>query len=123
MEWGDVLYISDLDLATETFTRKLRYMLNIHAPWVIFQKRKFFIPWITKETKQLMMERERFKEEAKTLAVRDKGRGVSEEQRLASENYKRLRNKVTKNKRQDKIKYKSKKINEALESPDGLECS
>ena len=91
MGWGDVLYISDLDLATETFTRKLRYMLNIHAPWVIFQKRKFFIPWITKETKQLMMERERFKVEAKTLAVRDKGRGVSEEQRLASENYKRLR--------------------------------
>ena len=31
IDWTDVLSCNDLDLATEMFTRKLRYILNIHA--------------------------------------------------------------------------------------------
>ena len=37
VNWDDVLCCDDLDLATELFTRKLRYVLNVHAPWIIFQ--------------------------------------------------------------------------------------
>ena len=118
IDWSDVLCCDDLDLATDIFTRKLRYTLNIHAPWVIFQQRKFFIPWLTEETKQLMVERDRCKEVAKNLALRDQGGGVSDEQRSAWVIYKQFRNRVTKSKRNDEIKYKSKKISEDLDSPE-----
>ena len=118
VDWSDVLCCEDLDEATETLTRKLRYILNIHAPWVIFQQRKFFIPWLTNETKQLMADRDRYKEVAKNLALRDQGRGVSEEQKSAWNVFRKFRNRVTNSKRNDENKYKSRKITEDQESPD-----
>ena len=118
VDWADVLGCEDLDLATENFTRKLRYILNIHAPWVIFQQRKFFNPWLTEMTKQLMIERDRCKEVAKNLALRDQGRDVSEEQKSAWNQFKKVRNKVTNSKRNEETKYKSKKISEDLDFPE-----
>ena len=118
IDWTDVLCSQDLDLATEIFTRKLRYVLDIHAPWVKFQKRKFFIPWLTKETKQLIVERDKLKEVAKNLALRDTGENVSEEQKKAWNRFKILRNRVTKNKRKDEINYKSQKISEVSNTPE-----
>ena len=83
VNWNDVLCSEDLDMATELFTRKLRYILNIHASWIIFQQRKSFCPWLTSETKQLMNQRNMLKQKAKDLAIRDHGNAVSEEQQLA----------------------------------------
>ena len=83
VNWNDVLCCEDLDMATDLFTRKLRYILNIHAPWIIFQQRKSFCPWLTPETKQLMNQRDMLKQKAKDFAMRDHGNAVSEEQQLA----------------------------------------
>ena len=62
-DWSEVQSCDDVDLATECFTRKFRYILNVHAPWVRVQQRKNFAPWITIETKDLMKQR------AKDLAI------------------------------------------------------
>ena len=117
VDWTDVLSCDDLDTATEMFTRKLRYILNLHAPWIIFQQRKFFTPWLTEDTKQLMKQRDQLKQRAKELAIRDQGQYVSEEQQSAWNEFKKLRNKVNNKKKQEEKKFKSAKISEDLESP------
>jgi hypothetical protein len=68
-DWSDVQSCKDLDMATECFTRKFSYILNIHAPWVRVQQRKSFAPWITSETKELIKQREIWKQRAKDLAL------------------------------------------------------
>ena len=40
VEWTDVLCCDDIDMATDILTTKLRDVVNIHAPWIIFQQRK-----------------------------------------------------------------------------------
>ena len=50
------------DEATECFTRKFRYILNVHAPWSKIQQRKTFCPWLTAETKELMKQRDGWKQ-------------------------------------------------------------
>ena len=117
VNWNDVLCCEDLDMATDLFTRKLRYILNIHAPWIIFQQRKSFCPWLTPETKQLMNQRDMLKQKAKDIAMRDHGNAVSEEQQLAWAEYKKLRNKINNTKKNEENKYKSKKISDDLDSP------
>ena len=111
INWGDVLCCEELDLATEIFTRKLRSVLNIHAPWIIFQRRKSFCPWITDETRELMKQRDKVKQLAKELALRDQGNNVSAEQQAAWNDYKRLRNKINNTKKNEENRYKSEKIN------------
>ena len=117
VDWRDVLSCEDLDLATEILTRKLRWVLNVHAPWIIFQQRKFYTPWLTEATKLLMAERDLLKQKAKDLALRDQGNEATEEQVAAWNNFKKLRNKVNNKKKQDEKVYKSGKIDEAMESP------
>jgi hypothetical protein len=46
-DWSDVYSFDDVDLATECFTGKFRYILNVHAPWVRVHQHKTFSPWIT----------------------------------------------------------------------------
>ena len=45
--WDDVLCCPDLDIATEIFTHKFKSVLDIHAPWIQYQQRKSFCPWLT----------------------------------------------------------------------------
>ena len=95
VDWTEVLGCNDLDLATEILTRKLRCILNVHAPWIIFQQRKSYTPWLTEETKLLMVNRDQLKQKARDLAIRDHGRQASEEQAAAWKEFKILRNKLT----------------------------
>ena len=104
-------------MATELFTKKLRYVLNVHAPWVMFQQRKSFCPWLTEETKQLMNQRDQLKQRAKDLAMRDRGYAVTEEQQSAWAEFKKLRNKINNTKKTEEKKFKSKKISGDLDSP------
>ena len=60
-------------MATECFTRKFGYILNVHAPWVRVQQRKIFTPWVTEETKALMVQRDLWKQRAKDLALLSPG--------------------------------------------------
>ena len=99
------------------FTRKFRHVLNIHAPWIIFQQRKSFCPWITEDTKKLMGQRDQLKQRAKELAVRDQGYQVSDEQKAVWAEYKQLRNRINNTKHNDEVRYKAEKVNENLESP------
>ena len=38
IDWTDVYVANDIDTATSIFTDKFKYILNLHAPWVIFQQ-------------------------------------------------------------------------------------
>ena len=120
IDWNDVLCCGDLDMATEILTKKLRYVLNVHAPWIIFQQRKFFVPWLTEETKKMMTQRDQLKRQAKDLALRDQGREVSEEQRSVWGEYKKLRNKINNVKKNEEKNFKSAKISGDLEFPEKL---
>ena len=92
--------------------------MNVHAPWIIFQQRKWFVPWLTEETKKLMVQRDKYKQEAKDLALREMGKEVSEDQRLAWSNLKNLRNKINNRKKNEEKNFKSEKISEDLDFPD-----
>ena len=111
INWVEVTSCQDLDIATDIFTHIFQSVLSKHAPWVIFQQRKFFAPWITKETLALMRERD----EAKKIAISlvHEGKDASE----AWLNFKRLRNTINNRRKSEEIKYKTKCINQTLSSP------
>ena len=68
LDFGDIYMCRDVDYAANLLTSKLLEVLNIHAPWIIFQERKHFTPWITPETLELMQERDSVKSEARSLS-------------------------------------------------------
>ena len=118
VDWTDVLCCPDLDLATEIFTRKFKSVLDVHAPWIKYQQRKFFCPWLTEETKQLMNQRDNLKEKAKELAIRDIScNTVSEEQKEAWAEFKQLRNKINNTKKNEEHIFKKTKISGSLDNP------
>ena len=106
----------DVDLATECFTRKFRYILNVHAPWVRVQQRKTFSPWITEETKDIMKQRDLWKQRAKDMAL------VSPiacpAQIEAWNQYKMFRNQVNNRKKYEEQDFKTAKMTEVADSPD-----
>ena len=69
VDWTGVLTCVDLDIAVSLFTTKFKNVLNNHAPWVVFQTRKKYSPWLTKQTFELMNERDKWKNRAKELAI------------------------------------------------------
>ena len=117
IDWYDVYRCTDVDKATEVFTNKFRYVLNVHAPWVRFQERKGFRPWLTEETKQFMKERDHWKQRAKDLAVSSNS---CQAQSHAWENYKKFRNKVNNRKKYEESSYKSERLSEVADCPDIL---
>ena len=100
VNWSDVYSCNDVDQAVDIFTRKFRQVLNNHAPWIIFQQRKNFCPWITDETKELMQQREMWYQRARDLALISDGIASIDEQ-TAWKNYKFYRNKVNNKKKYD----------------------
>ena len=56
IDWSDVLISFDIDIATAHLTRKFNAVLDVHAPWVKLQQRKYFVPWISSKTKELIKE-------------------------------------------------------------------
>ena len=116
IDWSDVYSCADVDQATECFTRKFRYVLNKHAPWVRVQQRKTFAPWLTNETKELMKQRDIWKERAKDLAI--VSQDVCQDQINAWTEYKKFRNMINNRKKNEETKYKSEKMSETSGSPD-----
>ena len=102
-----------MDEAVPVFTRKFVDVLNCHAPWVIFQLRKFYSPWITEETKKLIKERDEFKKKAEDLAT--DGDSVSAAE--AWKSYKKVRNKVSNRTKYEEKNYKTEKMDQSLDSP------
>ena len=59
VDWGAVYATIDLDLAVQIFTQLFIEVYDKHAPWILYQKRKYDIPGITEELKCLMKERDK----------------------------------------------------------------
>ena len=112
-DWSDVYSYDDIDLATECLTRKLRYILNVHAPWVRVQQRKYFAPWITDETKDLIKQRDLWKKRAKDLALVSPQ--ADQNQKDAWNEYKKYRNKINNKKKFEENHYKSEKMSEVAQ--------
>ena len=117
VNWSDIYSCNDVDQAVDIFTRKFRQVLNHHAPWIIFQQRKNFCPWITDETKELMQQREMWYQRARDLALISDGIACIDEQ-TAWKNYKFYRNKVNNKKKYDETDFKRKKLEENIDSPE-----
>ena len=116
LDFTDVYQSRDVDDAAVLLTTKLVNVLNVHAPWIVFQQRKHFVPWLTPETVELMAERDRFKEQAKVLATTD-GIATSAEQVELWSKYKILRNKINNRIKQEEILYKKSKVAECQGCP------
>ena len=115
-DWTEVQSCDDVDLATECLTRKLRYILNVHAPWVRVQQRKNFAPWITNETKELIKQRDIWKQRAKDLAILHPV--ACPEQIQAWGEFKKYRNQINNRKKSEEKMYKAGKIAENSDSPE-----
>ena len=121
VDWTDVYTSADVDTATEIFTKKFNHVLNAHAPWIKFQKRKYFSPWLTQATKDMMIQRDLWKKKASDLAKLTPG-FVSEDQKAAWVEYKRLRNLVNNKKKYDENNYKRDRIEQVAGDPSKLWC-
>ena len=111
VDWSDVFRCEDVDMANEIFTRKFQFVLNGHAPWIIFQVRKCFKPWLTEETKRLMDKRDQMKDEAVELAKAGNDRAS-----VAWAEFKKVRNEVTNRKKYEEINFKKEKVSASLDS-------
>ena len=112
IDFTDVFIATDVDEAADILTEKLVQVLNVHAPWIIYQQRKDFVPWLTPETVQMMKDRDKLKEEAKS-----KTGGGPELQSKKWKEFKALRNKVNNRMRQEEIRYKKSKVKECQGDP------
>ena len=88
VDWSLVYACYDVDTALNMLSSLLNEVLDIHAPWVTFQMRKGFSPWISKETLVLMKERDILKKEA------SKRSNAGFDSTEAWKQYKVIRNKV-----------------------------
>ena len=72
VDWSEVYLCKDVDEATDTLTNKFKFVIDQHAPWVIFQQRKKYAPWLTNQTIQLMKTRDDLKKAAVDLTKEGK---------------------------------------------------
>ena len=82
LDFSDVYSCLDVDEAVNLLTSKVVAVLNNHAPWIVFQHRKDFVPWLTPDTIKMMEERDRIKQEAKAMAISEKETASQEQAQL-----------------------------------------
>ena len=113
VDWSEVYMCQDVDISTEILTRKIVDILNIHAPWVVFQKRKYYAPWITKETKELIKNRDDWKR------ISEENTKIGNVQAAAEawSKFKQIRNKVNNRKKVEEVRFKSEKLSSTKDSP------
>ena len=117
VNWTDVMMCPDLDQATTLFTAKFKYVLDQHAPWIIFQHRKDHKPWITEETLNLMKERDYWKKNAVNLSHRGGNSQFSQQAaQQAWSKFKCLRNRINNLKKNEEYRFKKKTIDDSIEN-------
>ena len=89
-----VLNSQNVSEACALFSGIFGSILNKHAPLKVFQVRNNYSPWLSKETKQMMKERDKLRDEA-----------IGDNSAEKYRNYKVLRNKVSKRPEKDRIQY------------------
>ena len=115
-DWNEVYECQEVDNAAAVLTRKICFVLNVHAPWIQFQQSKSFSPWLTLETKQLMVQRDMWKQRTNDLALANPDPEASLEEVEAWNQYKSYRNKINNRKKSEETVYKTNKIGENLDS-------
>ena len=96
---NDVSQIANIDEAAELFQKIFTSVLDKHAPVKVIQIRKNYIPYLSKETKLLMKER-------------DKAQKLASETKLNEDwlMYKQLRNNVTNRLKVEKKNWQKSKL-------------
>ena len=116
IDFTDVYTSVDVDDAASLLTQKLVVVLNKHAPWIIYQQRKKFSPWISSETLKLMEQRDEIKEKAKVLGS-EVDISASREQAQLWNKYKKLRNLISNRIKHEEILFKRNKVEECEDCP------
>ena len=115
VSFNDVYSSLDVDEAAVKLTENIVSVLNLHAPWIIFQQRKNYAPWVTESTVKMMKERDKLKTEAKELA-RLEGNNTSSVQRDKWCKFKKIRNQINNKIKYEEIQYKKGKLSECQNS-------
>ena len=115
VSFNDVHSSLDVDEAAVKLTENIVSVLNLHAPWIIFQQRKNYAPWVTESTVKMMKERDKLKTEAKELA-RLEGDNTSSVQRDKWCKFKKIRNQINNKIKYEEIQYKKGKLSECQNS-------
>ena len=97
--WLDIYLTTDVDEAVQKFTNKVNIILDELAPIKTFQTSSKYCPWLSEETKELIKKRNT----AQKLLSENKNDDNLKE-------FKKLRNKVTSNLRNDKINWQKNKL-------------
>ena len=104
VDWSLVYQSLDVDLAAHNLANLIRTVLDKHAPWVLFQTRKKYVPWLSKETEDLMKTRDILKSTA--VSLNKEGR----DSKIVWSEYKKVRNKVNNRRKFEEINFKKEKM-------------
>ena len=96
ISWWDVYSCNDVNLALSRFNAKVSKVLDEFAPVKSFQVRNNYVPWLSKETQELMKERNTAQHRAATT-------GLDEDWHL----YRQLRNQVNRSVKNVKNKWQT----------------
>ena len=118
IDWTPVYSCQDVDHSEVTFTRLFQSVINVHAPWVQYQQRKNYVPWLTEGTKLLIKQRDSLKQLACQLARDNPGQPAGDDQITAWVEYKKIRNQINNRKKSEELVYKLGKVAENLDSPE-----
>ena len=113
VDWTEVYNVQDVDSATATFTQKFVDVLSSHAPWIVYQERKHYKPWVTEKTKDMIKARNDLKKKAVDLTKSGDTDGAA----IAWREFKKIRNQVNNRTRYEERIYKSEKLSQNLDSP------
>ena len=105
----EVLSCTGVDKAAEIFTNKLTEVLDKVAPIKKFQTRIHYAPWLSKDTKQLKVQRE---------AAHRKAAETDEQEDWRE--FRKLRNQFTTKSRDDRRKWEIKKLDLDKNNPSGI---
>ena len=109
-DWTDVYTCFDINAAVEMLTLKINTILDIHAPWVMYQKRKHHAPWLSNDTLKLMSERDKLK----ALAAKLSSEGLDASAEWVR--FKSIRNRINNRRKYEEKHYKSEKLDASLDS-------
>ena len=109
LSWWDVYNCQDPNEAAKLLTDKLSVILDTLAPVKTIQVRNKYAPWLSKNTKELMKERNAAQETASKTRDLDDWR-----------KYKSLRNQATSKMRQERMTWEKMKLDSSKNNPNSL---
>ena len=99
VSWWQVYASTDINVAVQILTQKINDVLDSMAPIKIFQTRKNYVPWLEKDTRSMMSERDNLLCKAKSTNAREDWNS-----------YRALRNRVTGKLKTDKEDWQKRTL-------------